>query len=82
MVVGWLEEHSMCGQEMEAVTVTTDNCGMQSYEWVGGAVEWVGGACALYLIIINVMHISMFRNYSFNFGWNVAKRGRNMERRI
>ena len=33
------------------------------------------------LIIINVMHISMFRNYSFNFGWNVAKRGRNMERR-
>ena len=35
MVVGWLKEHSMCGQEMEAVT--TDNCGMQSYEWVGGA---------------------------------------------
>ena len=26
-------------------------------------------------------HISMFRNYSFNFGRNVAKRGRNMERR-
>ena len=23
----------------------------------------------------------MFRNYSFNFGRNVAKRGRNMERR-
>ena len=35
----------------------------------------------LYLIIINVTHISMFRNYSFNFGRNVAKRGRNMERR-
>ena len=35
-----------------------------------------------YLIIINVTHISMFRNYSFNFGQNVAKRGRNMERRI
>ena len=34
-----------------------------------------------YLIIINVTHISMFRNYSFNFGRNVAKRGRNMERR-
>ena len=34
-----------------------------------------------YLIIINVTHISMFRNYSFNFGQNVAKRGRNMERR-
>ena len=33
------------------------------------------------LIIINVTHISMFRNYSFNFGRNVAKRGRNMERR-
>ena len=33
------------------------------------------------LIIINVMHISMFRNHSFNFGRNVAKRGRNMERR-
>ena len=33
-----------------------------------------------YLIIINVTHISMFRNYSFNFGRNVAKRGRNMER--
>ena len=32
------------------------------------------------LIIINVTHISMFRNYSFNFGRNVAKRGRNMER--
>ena len=31
------------------------------------------------LIIINVTHISMFRNYSFNFGRNVAKRGRNME---
>ena len=29
----------------------------------------------------NVMHISMFRNYSFNFGRNVAKHGRNMERR-
>ena len=34
-----------------------------------------------YLIIINVTHISMFSNYSFNFGRNVAKRGRNMERR-
>ena len=33
------------------------------------------------LIIINVTHISMFGNYSFNFGQNVAKRGRNMERR-
>ena len=33
------------------------------------------------LIKINVTHISMFRNYSFNFGRNVAKRGRNMERR-
>ena len=33
------------------------------------------------LIIINVTHISMFRNYSFNFGWNVIKLGRNMERR-
>ena len=33
------------------------------------------------LIIIKVTHISMFRNYSFNFGWNVTKRGRNMERR-
>ena len=22
-------------------------CGLQSYEWVGGAVEWVGGACAV-----------------------------------
>ena len=32
------------------------------------------------LIIINVTHISMFRNYSFTFGRNVAKRGRNMER--
>ena len=30
---------------------------------------------------INVTHISMFRNYSFNFERNVAKRGRNMERR-
>ena len=35
----------------------------------------------LHLIIINVTHISMFRNHSFNFGRNVAKRGRNMERR-
>ena len=34
-----------------------------------------------YLIIITVTHISMFKNYSFNFGRNVAKRGRNMERR-
>ena len=34
-----------------------------------------------HLIIINVMHISIFRNYSFNFGKNVTKRGRNMERR-
>ena len=33
------------------------------------------------LIIINVTHISMFRNYSFNFERNSAKRGRNMERR-
>ena len=33
------------------------------------------------IIIINVTHISMFRNYSFNIGRNVAKRGRNMERR-
>ena len=33
------------------------------------------------LIIINVTHISMFRSYSFNFERNVAKRGRNMERR-
>ena len=33
-----------------------------------------------YLIIIYVMHISMFRNYSFNFRRNVAKPGRNMER--
>ena len=33
------------------------------------------------LIIINVMHISMFRNYSFNFGRKVTKHGRNMERR-
>ena len=32
------------------------------------------------LIIINVTHILMLRNYSFNFGQNVAKRGRNMER--
>ena len=36
--------------------------------------------CLHYLIIINVMHISMFRNYSFNFGQNVTKRGRNIER--
>ena len=28
---------------------------------------------------MNVTHISMFSNYSFNFGRNVAKRGRNME---
>ena len=35
----------------------------------------------VYLIIINVTHISMFRNYSFNFGRNVMKRDRNMERR-
>ena len=34
-----------------------------------------------HLIIINVTQISMFRNYSFNFERNVAKRGRNMERR-
>ena len=33
------------------------------------------------LIIINVTHISMFSNYSFNFRQNVAKHGRNMERR-
>ena len=32
-------------------------------------------------LIINVTHISMFRNYSFNFGRNVTKRGSNMERR-
>ena len=31
----------------------------------------------MYNLIIT--HISMFRNYSFNFGRNVAKRGRNME---
>ena len=30
-------------------------------------------------LIISVMHISMFRNYSFNFGQNVTKRGRNMK---
>ena len=35
----------------------------------------------MYLIIINVTYISMFRNYSFNFGRNVTKHGRNMERR-
>ena len=35
----------------------------------------------VHLIIINITNISMFRNYSFNFGWNVMKRGRNMERR-
>ena len=33
------------------------------------------------LIIINVTHISMFRNHSFNFGRNVTKRGRNSEMR-
>ena len=33
-----------------------------------------------HLIVINVTHISMFRNYSFNFGRNVTKRDRNMER--
>ena len=33
------------------------------------------------LITINVTHISMFSNYSFNFGRNIAKRGKNMERR-
>ena len=32
-------------------------------------------------IIIDVMHISMFRNYSFNFERNITKHGRNMERR-
>ena len=37
--------------------------------------------CRGNLIIINVTHISMFRNYSFTFERNVAKRGRNMERR-
>ena len=37
-------------------------------------------AIHVHLIIINVTHISMFRNYSFNFGRNVAKRDRNMER--
>ena len=31
-------------------------------------------------IIINVTHISMFRKYSFTFGRNVTKHGRNMER--
>ena len=36
---------------------------------------------AWYLIIINVTHIWMFRNYSNYFWRNVAKRGRNMERR-
>ena len=34
-----------------------------------------------YFIIINVTHISMFRNYSFNFKRNIMKRSRNMERR-
>ena len=34
----------------------------------------------MHLIIISVTHISMFRNYSFNFGRNVTKHGRNMER--
>ena len=37
-------------------------------------------SCLPHLIIINVTHIWMFRNYSFNFGRNIAKRGRNMER--
>ena len=35
----------------------------------------------MYLIIINITHISMFRNYSFNFGQNITKRDKNMERR-
>ena len=47
MVVGWLEEHSVCGQEMGLPLSLLTICGMQSYEWVGGAVEWVGGACAV-----------------------------------
>ena len=34
MVVGWLKEHSMCGQEMEAVT--TDNL------WFAVMSGWVG----------------------------------------
>ena len=33
-----------------------------------------------YVIGIHV-YVSMFRNYSFNFGRNVEKRGRNMEMR-
>lgn len=32
------------------------------------------------LIVINVTHISMLPNYSFKFGRNVTKHGRNMER--
>ena len=34
-----------------------------------------------FLIIINVTHISMFKNYSFNFGRTVTKHGRDLERR-
>ena len=52
--------------------------------WVAGeSAVWAMDAIPDYnnLIIINVTHISMFSNYSFNFGRNVAKRGRNMERR-
>ena len=40
VVVGWLEDHSLCGQEMETATATTDNL------WF--AVLWVGGwACGV-----------------------------------
>ena len=45
------------------------------------AVHYTTRLLLCYLIIISVMHISMFRNYSFNFGRNVMKCGRNMERR-
>ena len=53
------------------------------YSWrsLGVNREQTNTQTELYLIIINVTHISMFSNYSFNFGRNVAKRGRNMERR-
>ena len=55
-----------------------------NYQPINSACPIVFMTCSFktwYLIIINVTHISMFRNYSFNFGRNVAKRGRNMERR-
>ena len=38
---GRLEEHSMCGQKMEAVTVTTDNL-WYAVLWVGGWGLWSG----------------------------------------